>query len=91
MHIKLPCTQHCCTERPFGENSPKGMLTYPSEQELLRTTTVTDATYAALERHVGHTGVVELVSIIGYYTYVAYTLGAFRIPPPSAVAPHATD
>eukprot|EP00041_Stephanoeca_diplocostata_P020377 m.454041 g.454041 ORF g.454041 m.454041 type:complete len:707 (+) comp21563_c0_seq1:114-2234(+) len=51
--------------------------------ELLRTTAVSDDTYAALERHVGHAGVVELVSIVGYYTYVAYTLGAFCIPPPA--------
>jgi len=32
----------------------------------------------------GEQSAVELVAIVGYYTYVAYTLNAFKIPPPSA-------
>ncbi len=50
--------------------------------ELLDTYTVSDETYqstkVALENK--DTVLVELVSIAGYYTYVAYTLNAFRIP-----------
>jgi 4-carboxymuconolactone decarboxylase len=50
--------------------------------ELLDTYTVSDETYAksraALENK--DTVLVELVAIIGYYTYVSYTLNTFRIP-----------
>lgn len=34
-----------------------------------------------------HAVIVEITSIIGYYSFVAYTLNVFRIPPPSSSPP----
>lgn len=49
--------------------------------ELLTTTSVTDSAYARAEDVFGSTGVVELVGIVGYYSYVAMTLNVFQIKP----------
>jgi 4-carboxymuconolactone decarboxylase len=50
--------------------------------ELLDTYNVSEETYAATKKALdGKDSVlVELTSIVGYYTYVAYTLNVFRIP-----------
>lgn len=50
--------------------------------ELLDTYTVSDDTYAATKASLDDkdTALVEIVSIVGYYNYVAFTLNAFRIP-----------
>mmetsp|Transcript_7420 Transcript_7420/g.13333 ORF Transcript_7420/g.13333 Transcript_7420/m.13333 type:complete len:236 (-) Transcript_7420:292-999(-) len=50
--------------------------------ELLETSTVTDETYASTKAILGgqDSKLVEITSIIGYYTYCAYTLNVFHIP-----------
>ena len=50
--------------------------------ELLETSTISEETYQATLRAVNgkESVLVEITSIIGYYTYVAYTLNAFNIP-----------
>ena len=50
--------------------------------ELLDTYTVSDQTYTITKATLGNvdTILVELVSIVGYYHFVAFTLNAFRIP-----------
>ena len=50
--------------------------------ELLETSTISEETYQATLQAVGdkESVLVEITSIIGYYTYVAYTLNAFNIP-----------
>lgn len=52
--------------------------------ELLDTYGVSDETYASTKQALDNddTVLVELVAIAGYYTYVSYTLNAFRIPSP---------
>jgi 4-carboxymuconolactone decarboxylase len=47
--------------------------------ELLATSHVSDATYAAGVAALGETGVVELIGVVGYYGLVAYTLNALRL------------
>ena len=43
--------------------------------------------FAAAERQLGQAGVVELVSLCGYYTLVSFLLNAFTVPlPPGAAA-----
>ena len=51
--------------------------------ELLDTCAVSDATYSETRRKVGDSDrvLVEITSIVGYYTFVAYTLNVFRIAP----------
>jgi 4-carboxymuconolactone decarboxylase len=50
--------------------------------ELVDTYTVSDETYETSKAALGgkDSVLVEITSIAGYYTYVAYTLNAFRIP-----------
>lgn len=50
--------------------------------ELLETQTVSDKTYQQTKARVGgkDSVLVEITSIVGYYTYVAYTLNVFQIP-----------
>lgn len=52
--------------------------------ELLVTKTVSDATYQATKAALGKDDavLVEVTSIVGYYTYVAFTLNVFQIPSP---------
>ena len=49
--------------------------------ELLESSTVTDETYATTKRLLGEDDsvLVEIVAIVGYYTYVAFTLNVFRV------------
>ncbi len=50
--------------------------------ELLETNTVSDETYATTKQMLGgdDSVLVEIIAIVGYYAYVAYTLNVFRIP-----------
>lgn len=58
----------------------KAIATYTAE--LVDTYTVCDETYESTKKAVGDKDsvLVEITSISGYYTYVSYTLNAFRIP-----------
>jgi 4-carboxymuconolactone decarboxylase len=44
-------------------------------------------TYDAAHRVVGDTGMVELVSLCGYYTLISFLLNAFAVPLPPDAAP----
>lgn len=48
---------------------------------------VDDATFTAAVERLGRRGVVELVSLCGYYTLVSFTLNAFAVPLPPGTAP----
>lgn len=48
---------------------------------------VDDATFSAAVERFGHSGVVELVVLCGYYTLIAMTLNAFGIEPPEGESP----
>ena len=50
--------------------------------ELHRTKRVSDKTYARVHAIFGDAGTIEFVGILGYYTLVAMTLNAFRVPLP---------
>ena len=55
--------------------------------ELLDTRSVSDAAYEAALSEFGETGVVELVSLIGFYTMITLSLNAFQVPIPEGAAP----
>jgi len=48
---------------------------------------VDSAAYTAARRLLGDAGMVELVSLCGYYTLVSFLLNAFTVPLPPGVAP----
>jgi 4-carboxymuconolactone decarboxylase len=73
-------------DEPTGLNEDEAAV-YHYCHELHRDHVVSDASYArALERF-GTVGVVELTALAGYYTMVAMTLNAHRIPLPPGVEP----
>jgi 4-carboxymuconolactone decarboxylase len=55
--------------------------------ELNRTRSVSDATYADALALLGTRRLVELTALVGYYTMVAMTLNAHEIPLPEGVQP----
>ncbi|HEY9568326.1 MAG TPA: carboxymuconolactone decarboxylase family protein, partial [Thalassobaculum sp.] len=60
---------------------------YAFARELQQTGRVSDAVYDAVRARWEERGVVELTAVIGYYTMVAMTLNAHRIPLPDGMAP----
>ena len=67
----------------FGEDEQREVYTFA--QEILNTGHVRDDAYAAVRRRWGDRGVVELTSIIGYYSMVAMMLNAHHVPLPPGV------
>jgi 4-carboxymuconolactone decarboxylase len=60
---------------------------YEFTRELQLTGQVADATYERVKDRWGALGVVELTTLIGYYTLVSMTLNAHHIPLPAGAAP----
>jgi 4-carboxymuconolactone decarboxylase len=58
---------------------------YELARELSETGRVGQDTYAAAQRLLGDAGLVELVSLCGYYTLVSFLLNAFDVPLPPGV------
>ncbi len=55
-------------------------------QQLVQSSRIDDATYAAAKELLGEQQMVELVSLCGYYTLISFTLNAFEVPLPTGVA-----
>ncbi len=60
-------------------------------RELLARRRVSAATYRAARERFGEQGVMELVTLLGYYTLVSMTLNAFEVPLPEGQAPAFVD
>ena len=54
---------------------------------LLEKRTLDDAAYGRGVEHLGEAGVVELVSLVGYYVMVCMTLAAFKVAPGPGAGP----
>jgi len=52
--------------------------------EILMTGRLGDDTYDSLLTQLGTSGVVDLVTVVGYYSLVAFNLNVFRVPAPVA-------
>jgi 4-carboxymuconolactone decarboxylase len=59
---------------------PDDRLSYRIAQQLLQQHRLDDALYAAATTAFGEAGLIELVTIIGYYGLVSLTLNAFDVP-----------
>lgn len=71
--------------RPPRFSNPEDAEVYDFARELQQAGQVTDATYEAVRERWKERGVVELTALIGYYTMVAMTLNAHRIPLPDGM------
>jgi len=74
---------------PFFKD-PDEAAVYEFARELQTTSTVSDETYAKVRDRWGPVGVVELTTLIGYYTLVSMTLNAHEVPLPDGVLPPLT-
>ena len=64
---------------------------YDAVTELLRTTRVSDGTYARALEAFGEQGVVDLVGTVGYYSLVSMTLNTFEVALPEGEEPPFPD
>ena len=72
-------------ERP-RLSDPVERAAYDFTAALLETGGVDPALYDAAHAHLGDGGLVELVTLAGYYTLVSFTLNAFDVPLPDGEA-----
>lgn len=60
---------------------------YDFLDELIRTRSVSDPTYARVEKQFGERGVIDLIGIHGYYSLLAMVLNVSRAPLPGDARP----
>ncbi len=70
---------------PFGADDERAV--YAVARQLGQSGHLDEETYGAAHRLLGDTGMVELVSLCGYYTLISFVLNAFEVPPPPGAAP----
>jgi len=71
-------------EPPFAADDERAV--YAVAWQLTHTGQLSQEAYDAARQLLGETGVVELVSLCGYYTLISFLLNAFAVPlPPGAV------
>ena len=65
-------------ERPNFTNDDEAAV-YDFSVELQKTHQVGDAGFNAVVKHIGQTGAVDLVGLLGYYTLVSMTLNVYQV------------
>jgi 4-carboxymuconolactone decarboxylase len=65
-------------------------LVYSVARQLARTGRVDPTLYTEVHEHLGDQGLVELVTLVGYYVLISFVLNAFEVPLPAGVPPHWT-
>lgn len=60
------------------------IATYELAQELLNTREVSDATYDKAKAALGERGVLDVVAVLGYYSFIAMSMKAFKMMPVGA-------
>jgi 4-carboxymuconolactone decarboxylase len=73
-------------EPPFGDDAA-GRAVHAVARRLAETGRLDDATHAAARDALGDRGLVEIVTLCGYYTLVSFTLNAFEVPLPPRAEP----
>jgi 4-carboxymuconolactone decarboxylase len=80
------CDAIAAGRRPEGM-SPDETVVHDFCSELLATTEVSDATFAAMRDRFGENGVMDLIGTVGYYSFVSLVLNVDRHPLPEGVEP----
>ncbi len=80
--LPLPVIEAIRTAKPPVFEDPEEALVYDYTRELLQHGDASDPVYEALRGRLGDVALVELTALVGYYTMVAMTLNAHRIPQP---------
>ena len=78
-------------QKPAFEDDDQRVV-HQVASELVTTGRLSDATHASAHSQLGEVGLVELVTLCGYYTLVSFTLNAFDVAlPPGAKKQWETD
>ena len=80
------CDALAAGRRP-ASMQPDEEAIYNFATELLDTKQVSDATFAAAKEKFGERGVVDLVGVLGYYSFVSMVLNVDRYPVAPGVTP----
>lgn len=70
---------------PFTADDER--IVHAAARELTASGHLGGASYAAAHDLLGDAGIVELVSLCGYYTTISFLLNAFDVPAPAGAAP----
>jgi len=70
---------------PFEAEDERAV--YAAARQLSLSGRLDQETYDAAHRYLGDAGMVELVSLCGYYTLISFLLNAFAVPLPPDAAP----
>jgi 4-carboxymuconolactone decarboxylase len=70
---------------PFSADDERAV--YEAARQLGQSGRLDQETYEAAHRYLGDAGMVELVSLCGYYTLISFLLNAFTVPLPPGAAP----
>ena len=70
---------------PFAAEDERAV--YAVARQLGQSGRLDQATYDAAHRFLGDAGMVELVSLCGYYTLISFLLNSFEVPLPPGAAP----
>ena len=60
---------------------------YAAARQLAETGQLDQDAYGKAQQLLGDAGMVELVSLCGYYTLISFLLNAFAVPPPPGATP----
>ena len=63
-------------------------LVFSVARQLTTTGRVDPRLYAEVHESLGDHGLVELVTLIGYYALISFLLNAFEVPLPAGARPH---
>lgn len=74
---------------PFEADDERAV--YAVARQLVTTGRLDQAAFDAASRLLGEAGMVELVSLCGYYTLICYLLNAFDVPLPAGATPTWAD
>ena len=80
-------TQAIASGHPPPELTAELQAVYAFCSELLQTRRVSDTSYAALIKHFGEAGAVDLMGTMSYYTLVSMALNVDQYPLPEGAAP----
>ena len=70
---------------PFEADDER--VVYTAARQLSEAGRLDQETYDAAHRFLGDAGMVELVSLCGYYTLISFLLNAFTVPLPPGAEP----
>ncbi|HEY1527284.1 MAG TPA: carboxymuconolactone decarboxylase family protein [Candidatus Angelobacter sp.] len=85
--LKTEITQALAEGRRPQGMSPDEEMIYEFSTELHQNQSVSDATYARVLARFGEQGIIDLIGVNGYYTFLAMVLNGTRTAVPKSTAP----